>query len=128
MNEAELAERIAARMSRALKDLDPKITARLRTARTDALMSHRAPQRAPRLAGATAHIPPHGWNLLADHRLRVSLAALIFAVLTLTTWRSTQVAPPSAGDIDARLLSSDLPLQAYVDNTFAKWINASSDN
>ncbi|MDA8382217.1 MAG: DUF3619 family protein [Betaproteobacteria bacterium] len=128
MNEAELAERIAARMSRALRDLDPKITARLRRARTDALNSRWAPQRVPRLAGAAAHAAPYGWHWLTDHRLRVSLAALVFAVLTLTTWRSTQVPPPSAGDIDARLLSSDLPIQAYVDNTFAKWINASSDN
>lgn len=100
--------------------LDARVAARLRAAREQALERHRAePLSGLALAG-------HAMGGIGGARglsLRVLLPLAILAVAFFTTygWQQTQHAA-EVEELDAQLLSGDLPIDAYLDQGFAAWL------
>ena len=130
--EARYALRIAARLSEQAERIDGDVTERLRFARERALQAARVarvPQAAAQPVGARGGAAILGagrggsrwWLRLASV---VPLVALVCGlVLIQKTQTATQVAV--AAEVDAALLSDDLPPSAYSDAGFVEFLKTS---
>ena len=124
MNEQQIAYRIRQYLNRGL-DLSPGKLARLKGAREQALARQRTEARAPVLAWADN--VTGGWRSPSSliSRVLVPMALLIFGLVAISQWRDTQQAA-EIEEIDAAVLTGDLPLDAYLDKGFDAWLKRSS--
>lgn len=124
MNEQQLAYRIRQKLNQGT-DLDTATLARLEEARERALENQRT----------AAARPVFGWadnvtGRLADSgsfvsRIVLPMAALILGLLAINVWQQSQLAQ-EIEEIDAAVLTGDLPLDAYLDKGFDAWLKRSS--
>ena len=124
MNEQDLGKRIAQRLDGGLDAISSSVIYRLRAAREAAL--ERAHQHEPAigLVGGTLSGMP-GW--LSNRRFLAPLTALVLAILIIY-WQQLQQPAHTAdnADIDAQMLSDDLPVTAYTDLGFEVWLREHS--
>jgi len=124
--------RVAARLSTGTADLPYDISERLRAARVQALARRKA---APaRLQGAVAAAngtltlggDPDGlgfWGRIASALPLVALAAGLVAINIVQNENRAQ----ELAEVDAALLTDDLPPSAYADPGFAQFLKNSAD-
>jgi len=124
MNEQQIAYRIKQLLNRGL-DLDAGKLARLKAAREAALVRQRVESRVPAWAWADNVIGKSGGPSALIPRLLLPMAVLILGLIAVNQWRDTQVAA-EIEEIDAGVLTSDLPLDAYLDKGFDAWLKRSS--
>ena len=124
MNEQQIAYRIKQLLNRGL-DLDAGKLARLKAAREAALVRQRVESRVPVLAWADNVIGKSGGPSALFPRLLLPMAVLILGLIAINQWRDTQVAA-EIEEIDAAVLTGDLPLDAYLDKGFDAWLKRSS--
>ena len=118
-HEHELASRIVRRLERGLDDIDPRTLQRLRSARTAAVERMQA-EPVPALSWAS----DAGLASLLRHFSPRYLAPILGMVLTVSAmvyWQQAQRIEDPV-DIDARLLSSDLPIDALLDTGLDTWL------
>jgi len=125
MNEQQTAHRIRQLLNKGL-DLDAGTLARLKTAREQALARQRV--RAPAFVLAWAdnlfgRFGGNGSSIIS--RMLLPMAVLIFGLIAVNQWRDTQNAA-EIEEIDAAVLTGDLPLDAYLDKGFDAWLKRSS--
>lgn len=119
--EDELARRITRRLDHGLTEIDQRTLSRLRSARESALGAL-AEQPEYSLAAARGYgssavgDPMHPFTL----RRLASIGALIAAICGMVYWQHLQHEDPV--DIDAKLLSGDLPIDAYLDKGLDAWL------
>jgi hypothetical protein len=119
MNEMQFGNKVRQVLNRGLA-LDRPTAERLRAAREAALARHR-PEPAPALAWAGALRGRFGgWGGFAL-RVLLPLAMLAVAAAGIYTWQENQRIAELA-DIDAQLLTDDLPIDAYLDRGFQNWL------
>ncbi len=121
-SEDDFARRIAQHLDRGLPHIDQSTVAQLSSARESALerlVPHTQPAWA--IAG-NRHATARGdeGNPYTLRRL-VSITALIAAIVGMVYWQQLQHEDPL--DIDAKLLSGDLPIDAYLDKGLDAWLN-----
>lgn len=117
--EEEVAARITRRLDAGLADIDGTVVARLRAARESAMERLEAqPAWAPAMAGA-ARLPVDEGHPFTLRRL-ASIVLLIGAICGMVYWQHLQHEDPV--DIDAKLLSGDLPIDAYLDKGLDAWL------
>jgi hypothetical protein len=134
--EARFALRATAHLTARADALPQDITERLRVAREQAIQRARAvrtevaPQVAASRAGATLTWPGtpsddgSGWWLKLGALL--PLVALVAGLMLIQDWHgSNQVS--AAAEIDASLLSDDLPPSAYSDPGFVEFLKSPQD-
>jgi len=122
MNENKFGCQIKQKLDQAL-DLDPVTLNRLKVAREQALARQRMTEPAFALAWADAVVGRLSGNP-ASASIALAGAALILALVGIHYWQQT----PSVEDIeevDAALLTSDLPINAYLDKSFDTWLKRS---
>ena len=131
--ETEIAKKITAYLDDAAAELKAGTVYRLQLARADALARLSDPQRvvAPELAHALAGAAGGGPAPRSGPRftLWLWLGIAVFAVVAgigWQQWRSFQDVKEFE-DLDAQLLSSDLPIDAYLDRGFQNWLKTSFD-
>jgi len=115
--EHELARKVVEYLEDGLDRIEPRVRERLAAARMDALAHYRTQPgtaRGPVLAG---------W--LAEHRLLLAAAALVAAAAGVGYWQNTRPANGLA-ELDAYLLTDELPINAYLDKGFDSWLKRSS--
>ena len=126
--ETEIANKIRPYLDQATAELKAGIVYRLQLARADALARLSDPQRvvaselAHALAGAgTASRPTTRFSF----RLWISIA--LFAVVAGFGWQQWRTFQDTREfeELDAQILSSDLPIDAYLDRGFQNWLKAS---
>ena len=121
--EFELARGIAQQLDRGLDTIEPLALARLRSAREIAVASL---ERRPALALAPATGP--GARSGAAHyfnpRYVLPAIALLLAIMGTVYWQAQQ--NDDVMDIDAKLLSGDLPIDAYLDKGLDTWLKRTS--
>ena len=135
-SEEEFAGKIKTYLDRSVADLAPGVAYRLREMRTLALdrLDGYDEVRQPALSAAGVH----GLVSLGrgGRQLRPRLAALVVAVgvLVLGTsvmgyqqWHAYQQIKEYE-ELDAQILSSDLPIDAYLDTGFQAWLKTSTDD
>lgn len=119
MNEPQFGDKIAHLLNHGLR-LDERKLARLRAARELALERQR-PETESVLAWAGNTVGEFGgWSGLSL-RLLAPVVALGVAVSAIYTWQQTQRAA-ELEEIDALLLTSDLPIDAYLDRGFQNFL------
>lgn len=119
MNENQFGGRIRHILNQGL-ELDSATAERLHAARERAL-AHQQPEPAPALRWADNVLGSFGgWGGLS---LRVLLpaAVLVASVATLYSWQQKQRLV-EVEEIDAQLLTDDLPIDAYLDRGFQDWL------
>ncbi len=120
MNEQQIAYRIKQLLNRGL-DLDAGKLARLKAAREAALVRQRVESRVPAWAWADNVIGKSGGPFALFPRLLLPMAVLILGLIAINQWRDTLVAA-EIEEIDAAVLTGDLPLDAYLDKGFDAWL------
>jgi hypothetical protein len=133
VNESQVARTIKAALDAGL-GLAPETTARLKVARERALERHRAVAGDLAFAGAgRAGALPGGANQFVT-RILLPAAFLVAAAIGLQQWQEAQRTARQFAqqvadieEIDAGLLTGDLPIKAYLDEDFQAWLKRSSE-
>ncbi|MDE1942320.1 MAG: DUF3619 family protein [Betaproteobacteria bacterium] len=123
MNEKDFAQGILRHLDRGTRELDSALVGRLHEARFAALS--RVPVRELRLlpsAGASSsgfsswEGPSALW--------RTTLVALMIAaaIAAFSLWKAQDQDADDDGQLDAKLLSSELPPQAFAQKDFGAWL------
>jgi hypothetical protein len=124
MNEQDLAKRIVNRLDEGLTDLSSGTLYRLRVAREAALSRANAEQPGSGLAGGAWS--GSGSALLLNRRILVPLFGLILGLSVLLFWQqqSQQQISRQAdyAELDAQVLTDELPVTAYLDTGFEVWL------
>jgi hypothetical protein len=115
--------RFANKIRQALNEgsrLDARVAGRLHEARERALLA-RTPEFAWSASGATGALA--GFGGFGGFSLRVLLPAalLIAGLLAIYSWQEEQRAA-DVEELDALLLTSELPIDAYLDRGFEAWL------
>ena len=120
MNEFGIAQRLARHLDHGVAHLDINVVGRLHEARFQVLS--RVPVKQLRLVTA-GHLSSStgNWNA-RQHTLRLSAALLMVAVILMGYNYWQQQMEDETGQIDARLLSSELPPQAFAQQNFGEWL------
>jgi len=135
--EARFALRVSARLTARSDALPQDISERLRVAREQAVERARASRKLAAPAAATASLGPTlTWPGAPSDPGRgawwvrlgalVPLVALVAGLMLIQDWHgSNQIA--AAAEIDASLLSDDLPPSAYSDPGFLEYLKSPQD-
>ena len=126
MNEQELAKQIVQHLDRGLDQIKQGSLYQLQSARMAALEHYReAPQTVLDMewAGNVAFRISHNRHFNARNLLAAGL--LVLGMLGATYWQITMQGNDIA-EIDASLLSDELPISAYLDSGFEAWLKRSS--
>jgi len=117
MNEEELAERVAKYLDSGLDDLPAGTLYRLRLAREKALSQVRDDE--------LPDIPRAAATTLLSRRLLVPVFAVILMLSGLVVWQqqSIQSTRTELAELDAQVLSDELPVTAYLDQGFEVWLH-----
>jgi hypothetical protein len=119
MNEQHFGNRIRQLLNQRLS-LDVSTRERLRAARERALARQR-PEPAPALAWADNVLGRfEGWGGISL-RILLPLALLVGGLASIYTWEQNQRIA-EVEEIDAQLLTDDLPVEAYLDRGFQNWL------
>jgi hypothetical protein len=119
MNEMQFGNKVRQVLNRGLGD-DTRTAQRLKAARLLALERQRlGPSPAMALADNVLGLGG-GWGGLA-WRLLASLTMAALAAAVIYNWQHTQRAA-ELEEIDAQLLTDDLPIDAYLDRGFQNWL------
>ena len=119
MNQTETAKKITAYLDKGTAQLKAGTAYKLQVARQAALDAMRLPQRSPELALADVRGGSHGGGrpLLADARLWIGMLLIVGGVLFYQNWQIAQQTR-DIEETDAALLTSELPIEAYLDRGF----------
>ncbi len=125
-NEQEVARKIVQRLNEGTANIKQGTTYRLQSARQAALDHYReAPQPLFGLAWADNLAFRVTHNRHANTRNLLGLGLLVLGLIGVTYWQVVVQANDIA-DIDASLLTDDLPINAYLDSNFEAWLKRSS--
>jgi len=125
MNEIELGYKIKQQLDQTL-DLNPAELNRLKVAREQALARQRTtePAFAPAWVDAVAGRLSGLSGNPASASIALAGAALIIALVGIQYWQQ-QPSVEEIVEIDAAILTSDLPINAYLDKSFDTWLKRS---
>lgn len=128
-DERETAKKITAYLDQGAAELKSGAAYRLQVARRDALAALAEPERAAELAlaGAGRGESPGKRHILADARVWIGVLMIVGATLYFQYWQSMQQVR-DIEETDAAILTSDLPIEAYLDRGFPAWLKHSTDN
>ncbi len=123
MNDHHLGYRIRQILNQGLS-LDAQTLSRLKAAREHALARQRVAVRNPVFAWANNFSDRSGSPSLVS-RILLPAAVLILGLLAINNWHQSQLVQ-EIEEIDAAVLTGDLPLDAYLDKGFDAWLKRSS--
>jgi len=122
MNEQQFANKVRQALDERARRLEPALAERLRAARERALAGRpRGEERAPALAWV-GNVPGSNGGF-GSLWLRLVLPAIfvVLAVAGIYSWQQNQRLA-EIEEIDAELLTDDLPIDAYLDRGFQEWL------
>jgi hypothetical protein len=123
MNEPQFGNKVRQILNQGLR-VEAGVAERLRAAREQALARQR-PEPARALAWADNVLGRvDGWSGLSL-RVLLPIAMLIAALAGIYNWQQNQRAA-ELEEIDAQLLTDDLPIDAYLDRGFQNWLKKRS--
>ena len=125
MTEHEIAKKITSYLDRGLPQLKDGTLLKLQRARRKALARLVVAEEVPAfaLAGAGANLGG-GRRFLVDARTWIAVLMLVGGVLSYQYWQAAQQAR-DIEETDAAILSSELPIEAYLDRGFQAWLKRS---
>jgi hypothetical protein len=124
MNEHQFGNKVRNLLNHGLPRIGAKAAARLSAAREQALARQR-PEPAAGLVWADNVVGRFGGWSGVSLRMILPVAILIAGVSGIYTWQQSQRAA-ELEEIDALLLTDDLPIDAYLDRGFQNWLKKRS--
>lgn len=126
-HENEIAEKIVRRLDLGSRNISSDAAARLAAAREEALAQFQF-QQVPELgvAGLGRFISDMIERPASGGRYTISLAVLILGLAGIVFWQSSNGSGNEVADLDVRLLTDDLPIDAYLDKGFDSWLKRQS--
>jgi hypothetical protein len=124
MNEPQFGNKIRQILNQGTQ-LDGKILGRLRLGREKALRQQLVAKPVPGLAWADGLIGSFGGPAGFSFRLVLPMAVLVGGLLAISGWQQKQRVA-EVEEIDALLLTDDLPLDAFLDKGFEAWLKKRS--
>jgi len=121
MNEQDLAKRVVSQLDDGLNDLPAGTLYRLRLAREAALSHAEIEQPASRLADGMLS-GGGGSARLLNRRILVPLFGIIVGLSILLFWQQQTSRQPDFAELDAQVLTDELPVTAYLDTGFEVWL------
>lgn len=118
MNEREFVNKIKQDLNYGLGQVPASVSARLKAAREQAVQTYAA--REVTTGGFALAGHGHAHSSHTPHVKWMPLGLLLLALAGVWYW---QASSQQDDDIDAALLASDLPLNAYVDHDFHSWLD-----
>ncbi|MSQ70737.1 MAG: DUF3619 family protein [Betaproteobacteria bacterium] len=125
MNENQTAFQIRQLLDQQLEDLVPEQLERLRSAREQALSRQRKVAPSMALAWADSAVGRFANPGSIFSGVLLPTAMLIFGLVAINYWQQAQLAA-EIEEIDAAVLTGELPLDAYLDKDFDAWLKRSS--
>jgi hypothetical protein len=131
-NDQDFAKKITTYLDHGTANLKAGVAYRLQTARHEALARLADPQRATELGlagaqgGGGSGTLGGGRSFWASGRLWIGIALIAAAGFGFQQWQAYQQMNDLA-ETDAELLSSDLPIDAYLDRGFQNWLKRTGD-
>ena len=128
----DFAKKIVALLDQGTAELKPGTAYRLQLARQEALARLADPERAAELQLAGAHALSRSGSSGGDRRfwasgrLWVGIALIAAAGFGYQQWVAYQQLK-ELEETDIAILSSDLPIDAYLDRGFQNWLNHAVD-
>jgi hypothetical protein len=120
MNERQFGNRIRQALNRRAAQIKPENLERLRAAREQALAVQKVARPAHALAAAGISGEIGGWTGFSLRWLLPG-AVLVAGLVAIYAWQqSFRVA--EVEEVDSRLLTDDLPIDAYLDKGFQAWL------
>lgn len=132
-DDRDFPKKIVTYLDLAAADLKAGTAYRLQLARQAALARVSDPKRAAELAltgaaaGGGSGVIGGGRGFLTSARLWLGITLIIAAVFGYQQWEAYQQMK-EIEETDAALLSSDLPIDAYLDRGFQNWLNTVNDD
>ena len=124
MNEHHLGYRIRQLLNQGLS-LDAETLGRLKTAREQAIARQRGAAPRTVLVWADNLTGSLGGSASVFSRFLLPTAMLILGLVAINTWQQSQTVQELV-EIDSGVLTSDLPIDAYLDRGFDAWLKRSS--
>lgn len=126
MNEQELAKKIVQHLNQGLGHIKQGTLYQLQSARMAALDRYRkAPQPVLSLAWAGDVAFRLSRSRYFNARNVLAVGLLLLSLIGLTYWQLV-IQSSDIAEIDASLLTGDLPINAYLDSDFEAWLKRSS--
>jgi hypothetical protein len=119
MNEPHFANQVKQILNQG--NLEADTLRRLQEAREQALKHQRVSRPVPGLAWADGLITNFGGFTGFSFRLVLPVAVLVGGLLAISHWQQN-LRVAEVEEIDALLLTDDLPLDAYLDKGFEAWL------
>lgn len=129
-SEDKFASKITAYLDAGTAGLKAGTAYRLQSARAEALARLSDPKRAPSMQVALAGTGSGtfaGGNVRINPKIWIGIALIVAAFFGYNQWQAYQQMNDLA-DTDAAILSSDLPIDAYLDRGFQIWLKSASDS
>lgn len=126
MNDQEIANKIAGYLDAGASGLKTGTAYRLQLAREQALARLAEPEHASQLAmaGAGSFHGGRPSRMLTDVRIWIGILLIVAGTLFYQYWQTAQQTREIV-ETDAAILTSDLPIEAYVDRGFQNWLKRS---
>jgi uncharacterized protein DUF3619 len=120
MNEKDFAEKLKPWLERGAAQVGEMQATRLRAARLRAMDAYREPVRILGLAMSHGTLETIHYSIVQRALLVIPLVALL-AALAVKSMGDT----PDLGELDAQLLTQELPPDAFLDQDFRSWLGKS---
>ena len=124
MNEPQFGNKVRLLLNQGAQ-LESKTLGRLRAARDLALRQQRVSRPVAGLAWADGLVGSFGGFAGFSFRLVLPMAVLVGGLVAINGWQQNQRVA-EVEEIDALLLTDDLPLDAYLDKGFEAWLKKRS--
>ncbi|MBL8523039.1 MAG: DUF3619 family protein [Betaproteobacteria bacterium] len=124
MNEKEIGQSIARTLNLGLDQLDDNKLTRLHAARQKALGAYRPPVRILGLVTVSGNLFDVS-SMIRKPLFLLPVFAIFIAVSTYM-WNSSDDSYDDVGELDAKLLTGELPIDAFLDKDFATWVAEST--
>jgi Protein of unknown function (DUF3619) len=127
MNEREFAKKVTMNLNWGLTQIDGDKLAKLRAAREKAMANYAEPvtvvaASVATTSGQTANVSN---NLMRKPLFWLPILAIALAAVTYNAM-DDDIADDAAGELDAKLLTGELPINAFLDKDFGSWVKESS--
>ena len=124
-HETEIARKIVRELDRGSRSISLDAAAQLSAGREQALAHYRqTPAWGMAWAGGSSF--QFFGRPATTARYALSLAVLILGLAGIVYWQSSNGNGNELADLDARLLTDDLPIDAYLDKGFDSWLKRQS--
>jgi len=123
----ELAEKIVELLNQSTQQIDARTAGKLLDARKQALAHfNEQPERSWAFEWATQSVTHIAEPFSHNLRAWAVLLALLTTLAGAVAWQSFSTQGSELADIDEGLLTSELPINAYLDRSFDSWLKRPS--